>query len=142
MAFNAKALKFEETTELHLKHPGTGEALYDTEGLEETDESKPVIYHLYGKASKKYKVALDKLLAKDAKYKRLGRVPTNDEKREDSVSFLAELSIKMDNMNHPETDEPLDNKDAFVSLLGDEHYSWIAEQANTALGDPSNFLAK
>lgn len=138
MAFDISALKLEPTTEMHLKHPVTMEPLYDTDKDGNEDESKPVLFHLLGKASKQHKKAVEALMLK--KKNRKGREPTLTESLADNVEFLASLSTKVDNMEV--NGEAIESQEAFRSLYSDPSYSWVVDQVADSIGSVEDFLAK
>lgn len=127
--FKIEDLSLAETTEMLLKHPITDEVLGE-------DEGKPVTFTLFGTSSAKYRVAVDKMMRK--RNQRGKREPTPAEMRADSVEFLANLSVKVENMEYKGA--AVDSYDAFVALYGDESLSWIRDQINATVGSVESFL--
>lgn len=138
MAFKINSLKLEDTAEMHLKDPETGVPIYDTEGLRADDESKPVIFHIYGKASKQYKKALESLKIKADK--RGNRKMSLAESMVENVDFLVALSKSVDNMEYD--GQAVDSPEVFRAMYSDSSLPWVAEQVTECIGSVEAFLQR
>lgn len=126
--FSLDSLALKDTTQLQLRHPVSDEPLFDGD--------KIVGIELYGTSSKQYRNAIT---AMQNRQLRRGKKQVNAETlKEESVSLLVACSASGVNLTYQ--DAALDNEDAFRALYSDPKFSWVKDQVDAALGDPSNFL--
>ena len=133
IAFDLESLALQEEAELHLINPRDSQPIYADKA-----ETKPVKIKLYGTASDAYRKAVDKMMAKNAK--RGKREATPAEAREQSVDFLAALSISTENLNM--NGAPIDTVEGFKELYSNSKFSWVREQVDAFLGNTESFLSK
>lgn len=131
MSFDLNSLALRETTEYHLRHPVTGEPLYD-------DKGNAVISHLYGPASKQSRNAFAAASARDLKRKQTNKKLSATEINEEAITLLVACSEKIDHLEY--NGKPVDNPDAFRELYSDPKFSWLLAQHDAAIGDTSSFL--
>ncbi len=130
MAFDISSIALQDTAEMQLVHPVTGDVLFDG------TEDKPVTFTLAGVSSQKYRKAVDAMLR--SQNKRGKREASPDERRDESNTFLAALSIKVENMEYD--GEPVSTLESFKALYADESLGWIKAQVNDFLGSTEAFL--
>lgn len=133
MTFSIDSLALKATTELQLRHPVTDEPLWADD-----EQTKPVAIALYGPSSKQYRNAITAM--QNRQLHRGNKKKVNAETlREESVKLLVACSDSGVNLTAP-GGAPLDNEEAFEALYSDPKFSWVKDQVDAALGDPSNFL--
>lgn len=129
--FSLDSLALKDTTELQLRHPVTEELLWA-----DNEQTKPVAIALFGTSSKQYRNAIT---AMQNRQLRRGKQKVSAETlKEESISLLVACSDRGVNLTYKKAD--LDNEEAFRALYSDPAYSWLKDQVDAALGDPSNFL--
>lgn len=130
--FSLDSLALKETTTLQLRHPVTEDALWA-----DKEQTKPVGISLYGTSSKQYRNAITAM--QNRQLRRGNKTKVNAETlREESVKLLVACSESGVNLTY--NDQPLDSPEAFEALYSDPKFSWVKDQVDAALGDPSNFL--
>lgn len=138
MAFDLATsdLTLEETAEMVLLHPKTGEELFDTDlGPEEGK----IVFTLVGRANPKYLKAVEAMRKANNRITQRGnKEATLEESRQVSVNFLASLSISVENMLFE--GEEIDSTEQFKKLYSTEKFAWVREQVNTFLTDDKSFF--
>lgn len=131
MTFNLDTLALKETTELQLVHPVNEQPLFA-----DKEQNKAVAVALYGTSSKQYRNAITAM--QNRQLRRGKKTATAEQLREESVNLLVACSDKAINFTY--NDAPVEDADAFRALYSDPAFSWLKDQVDAALGDPSNFL--
>lgn len=131
MTFSLDSLALKETTEFQLRHPVTDEPLWA-----DKEQTKPVAISLYGTSSKQYRNAITAM--QNRQLRRGKKAVTAEALKDESVSLLVACSDAGVNLTYDNA--PLNSADAFRALYSDPKFSWIKDQVDNALGDPSNFL--
>lgn len=128
------ALK-EDTVDVQLRHPATGELLF-------SDEAKtlPVAVVAYGKASKQYRNAVNAMMNRSIKRKAKKEKESAEVMTEEGITLLVAVTSAFKELaiagKVPTTEAD------FRSLYADPAYSWIKDQVNDFVGDDANFLAQ
>jgi len=114
------------SSELTLRHPATGEDLYDGDN--------PVTVTLLGKDSKEYRQAV----ARTANSRlRNRKVQTVEQAQQDGIDLLSAVTLGWQGIT--ENGEPLECTQHEVKRVYRE-YAWIREQVDEFVDDRSNFL--
>ena len=115
---------------LHLKHPGTGDPLFDN-----GDQSKPVGLYIMGKDSDVFAKARHKSM-NDALSGKKKSTRTSEQIDLDGIGLLADMTTGWQNLS-------LDGNSEFSRDTVAELYSrmaWVREQANLFIDDRANFI--
>jgi len=131
MLFNLSELALEESAQVQLKHPATGELLFA-----DKEKTQIVGIEIEGEASASYRAAID---ARSRKYLALkGKSMTPEDIRQNDVDLFAALSIRGINFSY--NGKELATEEDFRELYQDPKYLWVNKQIDAAIGDISNFL--
>jgi hypothetical protein len=119
-----------DTFDLELLDPSTGEPIRNEAG-----EVCSITMH--GPASKAYKAAQSAASARVIdRLKRKGKTTANPEEDDTArAAFLSAITIRLNGFEY----EGASDEKAIRALYLDAGLGWIAEQANAAAGDWSNF---
>jgi hypothetical protein len=129
-------LVLEDTAEMVLINPKTGEEMYDKE---KGPEEGKVVFTLVGQANPKYLKAVEAMRKANKRITQNGnKDATLEEGRQVSVNFLASLSVSVENMTYG--GKAIDSAEQFKELYSNEKLSWIREQVNTFLTDNKSFF--
>lgn len=131
MSFNLEQLALEDTSELHLTHPVSGEKLYADDA-----KKKPVVVTLYGTSSKQYRDCMTAL--QNRALKRGNKKATAEQLREEGTELLVACSENISNLVH--NGAPVDNAEAFRSLYDNPKFSWLRDQVDAHIADTGAFL--
>jgi hypothetical protein len=129
MAFNPKAKSYAEIATLNLVDPETGAELEDS--------GKPVTISIYGASSAQHRKAVDVLMAKAKK--RGNREASLQERKDESIEFLAAISSSSENLEY---DGPVESKEQFKAMYSDDTVSWIRDQVSDFASIQTNFFKK
>lgn len=131
MSFNLEQLAMEDSSELHLTHPVSGEKLYADEA-----KKKPLIVTVYGPSSKQYRNCMTAL--QNRALKRGNKKPTAEQLREEGTELLVACSGKISNLVI--NGAPVDNAEAFLSLYENPQFLWLRDQVDAHIADTGAFL--
>lgn len=132
MEFNLDSLALNDTTELHLRHPVTGEHLY----ADGDAKKEPVVSILYGTSSEQYRQAVTNMQNRALKR---GKKPlTAEQMKAEAIELLVACSERINNLTYK--GKPVDNSSAFRELYNDPKFSWLKDQHDETIGDISAFL--
>lgn len=131
--FDISTIALKDTTELHLRHPVTGDKLYsDAEG------TKAVTITLYGSASKQYRSAVSAMQNRSLRRQAKKEKTSAEVLKEEGTELLVACSATSSELTNDGS--PVKDPSDFRTLYSDPKYSWIKDQVDEALGDASNFL--
>ncbi len=130
MTFDISKLAAAETTDVHLRDPGTDDLLHDENG-------KPVTVTVYGPGSKPYAKARSAAENRAIdKFKRKGKTDqTPEEKLENTVAFLSACTVSLNNFDYKGASDAA----AIKAMYGDRTIGFINDQVDKAMGDWANF---
>lgn len=138
MALNLNTLALDPKSDVQLKHPVTGDPLFD--GVDADGNPIPVMVTLYGKASKQYRNAETTMMNRALKRQGRKEKPDADVIRQDGIDLLVACIAGFKNLdidgNVPTTTEE------FRQILTAPSLGWIKSQVDEALADDANFLAQ
>lgn len=129
MSFDISKLAASETTDVHLRDPGTDELLFNGD--------QPISVTVYGPGSKPYAKARSAAENRAIdKFKRKGKTDqTPDEKLENTVAFLSACTVSLNNFDYKGATDAA----AIKAMYGDRTIGWINDQVDKAMGDWANF---
>ncbi len=134
MGFNpSKAKQYQDVATLNLVDPETGEEV-------EVD-GKPVSITVMGQAHPKYLKAVEVMSTAREKRERQGKKTTLAEGREDSINFLASISVTSENLEDDDGN-PITTKEQFKELYGNDAIAWVRNQVSEFAGKDTNFFKK
>lgn len=115
---------------LHLKHPATGEPLYDND-----DQSKPVGLYLMGKDSDVFAKTRHKSMNEALNGKKK-TTRTSEQLEIEGIGLLSEMTTGWQNLSLDGNSEF--SRDTIAELY--TRMSWVREQANLFIDDRANFI--
>lgn len=128
-------LSFKETFSFQLKNPLTGDRLFS-----DGDKNKPMMVHLYSKASKQYNDVITEVQSRYLRRQNKKDTLTVHDLQRESVELLVRCTAKFENISY--NGKECKTAQDFESLYTDPSVSWVKDQVNEALEDISNFLMK
>lgn len=130
--FDISTLAVEETTDITLINPGTGEPLLG-------DGGKACTVTVYGPGSRTFAAAQSAAsarLIKRLQAKGRAATPTPEEDEGARAAFLTAITKSLNGFSYGKDLEPAQ---AIRALYEDRAMGWVTEQVNTGAGDWSNF---
>lgn len=135
MSFDLSSLALKETFALQLKHPVEGTLLFA-----DSKEEKPVVIHLYGKASKQYQRAQNLMSSRYLRRQQKKQEMKPDDVEKESLDILEACSDSAENLSV--AGKVIKTAQDLRELYADPHYDWVRKQVDEALADLSNFLGQ
>lgn len=130
--FDINTLAVSPSTSVHLKHPATGEELF-----EDADKKKPVKISVYGPGSKEYRAAQSQVTNENLARRRKG--VTAESMERSRVEVLARCTSGFENFGYK--GQPF-SSDVAREMYADPAMVWVRDQVEEALGDLGNFLGQ
>lgn len=124
---------FDQTSDLHIKHPITDEPLYLTDADGKPIKDKPMIAKIYGKHTSEYKNAISSLMKKRSGKKNLSLEESNNQNNE----LLAACVAGFKNLDIETEYGKLDPKNVVECF---EKAFWLRDQVDSAVVDLENFM--
>lgn len=130
MTFDISTLAVSETTDIHLRDPGTDVLLYNA--------GKPVSVTVYGPGSKSFAKARGQAENQTMdRIKRKGKTDqTPEERLENTASFLSACTVSLNNFDY----KGVTDAQAIKAMYSDRSIGWINEQVDKEMGDWANFM--
>jgi hypothetical protein len=125
-----KSLAVSPSTVVHLKHPASGEPLYDG-----GDRKKPVTVSIYGPGSAEFRAVQSQVTNENLARRRKG--VTAESMERSRVEVLARCTFGFGHFEYEGKGYSVENARA---LYSDPSMVWVREQVEEATGDLGNFL--
>jgi len=135
MSFDILNTQLNETVSFQLEHPVNGPMFADKE------ETQPILFEVYGKASKVFRNYMATQARKNALKQKSGKAdktPTAEEVLESNSDFYATITKSITNLNIGGVE--VDNFDAYKSLYVNPKLDWVTTQVAEKFGSVEDFL--
>lgn len=126
-----KIIAFNETADLHIIHPSTGEDLY-------TEDDKPITVTIYGSQSSHYRKAFDRRLNKSLAS--LKKKQTAEKINSDAAELLENCTVSLNNFDSLDFGSGPIGSDVDIKKLYMDT-PWLKDQVDVGVADNDLFLA-
>lgn len=137
MSFDINAVQLNETTTFQLEHPVNGPIFADGEAA-----TQPVMFEVYGKASKVFRNYMATQARKNALKQKSGKAdktPTAEEVLESNAEFYATITKSITNLKMGDVE--VDNFEAFKEMYANPKLDWVTTQIANVFGEVDAFLS-
>jgi len=137
MSFDIASLSINESTVLHLTHPGTGEKLYADDA-----KKKPITITVGSTSSREYRDYMAGVRNRNLQRQRAAKgrdvIITPAEQLEEGLGLLTAVCFGAENLVY--NGKAVKTSADFRELLDDPKMSWVKEQVDQTVGSVDVFI--